>query len=185
MQFNQGEAIDKPSELKIALDNRVFEIQMFWQRSNYFLVLMTALGVGVFTIKQEGIALIIAVFAAVSSYYWYRTNLGSKFWQESWEVEVVKLAQAENVEAFTRSTPDIVAQVSNSLQAGVGSGLKRSRVQRFIDRQIIKKPSVSYYMTLLSLSSILLWTIISLVYAVGWVNSLHLGRLVDALCALH
>lgn len=183
MKHNQGEAIDKPSELKIALDNRIFEIQMFWQRSNYFLVLMTALGVGVFTIKEQGVATLIALFAAVSSYYWYRTNLGSKFWQESWEVEVVNLAKIENVEAFTRSTRDIIAQVSTSLQGGGSPGTKRGVLQQYIDKQIIRKPSVSYYMTLLSLSSILLWSSVSVIYGVEWLESQHLGKIIDTFCA--
>lgn len=77
----------EPSELQIALDNRAFEIQLFWQRSNYFMVLMTALGIGVFSINDLKYSLMISIFASITSWFWYKTNLGSKFWHESWEFE--------------------------------------------------------------------------------------------------
>lgn len=154
-----------PSELQIALDNRAFEIQLFWQRSNYFIVLMTALGVGVFTIDIPKYAFFISVFAAISSWYWYKTNLGSKFWQESWEVEVVKLAKELNIRSFERPTPDIIDQVRESLENGwMLSG--KGAVRKFIDRQILKKPSVSHYMIMLSLTSMGLWTLVSAFYAI-------------------
>ena len=153
-----------PSELQIALDNRAFEIQLFWQRSNYFIVLMTALGVGVFTIKSSKYALCISLFAAITSWYWYKTNLGSKFWQESWEVEVVKLAKEKGIRSFERPTSEIVDQVKDSLEAGWQQSGKGS-IRKLIDRQILKKPSVSHYMILLSLTSVGLWTVISISYA--------------------
>lgn len=176
MSGNVSESVDKPSELKIALDNRMFEIQMFWQRSNYFLVLITALGVGVFTIKSDGMALLIAVFAVFSSYYWYKTNLGSKFWQESWEVEVISLAASEQIASFNRSSSDIVDQVKVSLQSGWSIGGK-NKIHRYIDRKIAEKPSVSYYMIMLSLTSTVLWVIVSIVYFVSWLNSFSLNKI--------
>ncbi|MDP9412635.1 MAG: hypothetical protein M3Q08_00760 [Pseudomonadota bacterium] len=157
---------DGPSELQIALDNRAFEIQLFWQRSNYFLVLMTALGVGVFTIKDSFFAFLISVFASVSSFYWYRTNLGSKFWQESWEVEVIELARQMKIKSFERPTEEIVQQVETSL--GIGwSPAGKSWIRKYIDKQVIKKHSVSYYMIILSLTSTVLWSVVSLAYGVA------------------
>lgn len=153
-----------PSELQIALDNRAFEIQLFWQRSNYFLVLITALGVGVFTIHGRIFSAIISAFATISSVYWYKTNLGSKFWQESWEVEVVALARAHKIASFERSTADIIAQVTKSL--GEGANGDKSRIRRFIDRRIVSKPSVSYYMILLSVTSALIWFTITAVFLI-------------------
>lgn len=157
------------TELSIALDNRAFEIQLFWQRSNYFLVLMTALGIGVFTISDQALALLISMFAAVTSWYWYQTNLGSKFWQESWEVEVVALAKSLNIASFERPTADIIEQVRKSLSdarphdPNLSAQHKTGNaVRRWIDRQIVKKPSVSHYMILLSLTSVLLWTVVSI-----------------------
>lgn len=150
-----------PTELQIALDNRAFEIQLFWQRSNYFMALMTALGVGVFAIKDTKYALLISIFATITSWYWYKTNLGSKFWHESWEVEVVNLAKEQGIRSFERPTLEVIDQVKKSLEDASAS-LKRNFVRRWLDRQILKKPSVSHYMILLSLTSSLLWGIISI-----------------------
>lgn len=178
LTLNRGEgsggsaiSVDKPSELKIALDNRVFEIQMFWQRSNYFLVLITAIGVAVFSVKQTFLAALLSFFAALSSFYWYRTNLGSKFWQESWEEEVVKLAKKEGIASFERSTVDIVGQVRLSLEGSWTSGGK-SVLQRFVDQQVITKPSVSYYMILLSMTSTAVWIVVSIFLVADWLRSL-------------
>ena len=159
-----------PSELQIALDNRAFEIQMFWQRSNYFLVLMTALGIGVFTIKSDIYAFMIAIFATITSWYWYQTNLGSKFWHESWEVEVVNLAKELGIRSFERPTIDVIDQVRLSFEDAYLSGDK-SRARRWIDRQVLKKPSVSHYMILLSLTSMVLWALVSISYGYNFGRS--------------
>ena len=142
-----------PSELKIALDNRAFEIQLFWQRSNYFLVLITGLGIGTFSIKDSVFAAMASVFAAISSFLWFRTNLGSRFWQESWEAEVVILAKEEKIRSFERPASEIRDQVMKSLEAGG----KRSSLRTWIDKQIITKPSVTSQMIYLSLTSTVIW----------------------------
>jgi hypothetical protein len=152
-----------PSELKIALDNRAFEIQLFWQRSNYFLVLMTALGIGTFTIKDEMLSPVIALFAVFCSYFWFRVNLGSKFWQESWEVEVMALAREFQLRSFERPLPEVKNQVSGSLSRGQGLET-RSALRRWVDRQTVKKHSVTYNMILLSLVSTIIWAIVFLVF---------------------
>lgn len=171
--------VDKPSELKIALDNRAFEIQLFWQRSNYFLVLITAVGIAVFSVKPVLLALVMALFAATCSYFWYRTNLGSKFWQESWEVEVVALASQEGIKSFERSTQDIIKQVEKSL---VGTKSSKGILHRLIDRQILAKPSVSYYMILLSLTSTLMWLVVSTYLAATLARSISLPSLAVFWC---
>ncbi|HEX8224260.1 MAG TPA: hypothetical protein VF605_10640 [Allosphingosinicella sp.] len=159
-----------PSELKIALDNRAFEIQLFWQRSNYFLVLMTALGIGTFTIKDQALSPVIALFATFCSYFWFRVNLGSKFWQESWEVEVMTLASELRIRSFERLLPEVKDQVARSLSQGQVLE-KRSRLRRWVDGQTVRKHSVTYNMILLSLVSTIIWATVFLVF---------LGRLILA-----
>ena len=149
-----------PSELKIALDNRAFEIQLFWQRSNYFLVLMTALGIGTFSVKDPLFSPVIALFATACSYYWFRTNLGSKFWQESWEVEVTELSRELGVRSFERPLSEVRDQVQRSLAAGQASE-KRNFIRRWVDRMTVKKYSVTYNMILLSLLSTVLWFLVA------------------------
>ncbi|MEO9601171.1 hypothetical protein [Parasphingorhabdus sp.] len=144
---------DRLKELDIALENRAFEIQLFWQRSNYFLVLITALGIGAIAVDDNLLALIITVFGTITSFLWFRTNLGSRFWQESWEVEVNELAEKLGVTSFERPMKDIKEQVRQSLKGSK----KQSFFRRWVDQQIVKKPSVSYHMIILSIVSIAIW----------------------------
>jgi hypothetical protein len=148
-------------ELKIALDNRAFEIQLFWQRSNYFLILMSALGVGTFSVKDTLLAPAIAAFAALCSYLWFRVNLGSKFWQESWEVEVNLLAKERGIRAFERPMREVREQVRQSLTSGWNEE-KHSWLQRWIDSETTKKFSATYHMILLSLFSSILWSSVAI-----------------------
>lgn len=166
---NSPKATD-PSELKIALDNRAFEIQLFWQRSNYFLVLMTALGIGAFTIKDATLSPVIALFATFCSYFWFRTNLGSKFWQESWEVEVVALAKEMHIRSFERPLPEVKAQVAESLSLGQDLDT-RSALRRWVDKQTLRKHSVTYNMILLSLVATAIWAAVFLVFLVRLISN--------------
>ena len=150
------------TELKVALDNRAFEIQLFWQRSNYFLVLMTALGVATFSVRDIIFSPIIALFATAASYFWFRTNLGSKFWQESWEVEVTLLADEQKIRSFQRGMSDVISQVDKSLRSGVGDG--QSWLRRWVNQRIVKKYSVTYNMILLSMFATCLWFLVACVF---------------------
>ncbi len=152
-----------PTELQIALDNRAFEIQLFWQRSNYFLVLMTALGIATFTVRDSLFSPLIALFATSCSYFWFRTNLGSKFWQESWEVEVTALSKELGIRSFERPLPDVKRQVEQSLAEGQDLD-KRPPLRRWIDRQTVRKHSVTYNMILLSLFSTVIWATVFAVF---------------------
>lgn len=146
-------------ELKIALENRVFEIQMFWQRSNYFLVLITALGIGTFSIDQKSIAPLVSIAATISSYFWFRTNLGARFWQESWEAEVTMLAKENGIRSFERSLDDI----RENVKAELGSETGKTLLRKWVDKKILEKPSVSYQMIQLSIASIFLWSVVTLI----------------------
>lgn len=146
-------------ELKIALDNRAFEIQLFWQRSNYFLVLMTALGIGAFTIKDVYLSPIIAAFAVLCSIFWFKVAVGSKFWQESWEVEVSELSKEYGVRSFEKSTDDVISQVSHSLGMS-HSGENKSLLRRWVNSRTVKKHSVTYHMILLALCSVVVWLVV-------------------------
>jgi hypothetical protein len=147
-------------ELDIALANRVFEIQSFWLRSNYFLVLLTALGAATLTSKDDALQLILSLLSALCALFWYRTNLGSKFWQESWEVEVNLLAEKIGIESFKRPMAAVTEQVRASLDLHAnGKGWFR----RYIDRQTIGKPSVTQNMIALSMLVFIVWLLIFLI----------------------
>ena len=67
--------------LDIALETRNFEISLFWQRSNYFLILNTAISTGALLkfSDQNYLSLILSVFGMLVSFLWIQVNLGSKF----------------------------------------------------------------------------------------------------------
>lgn len=70
---------------RVAIDARNLEMNLFWQRSNYFLVLSRATAAGFFSLKNGKYAIPLAFFGAVASIPWIAVNLGSKFWQGRWE----------------------------------------------------------------------------------------------------
>lgn len=122
---------------------------------------MTALGIGTFSIKDPLFSPIIAIFATACSYFWFRTNLGSKFWQESWEVEVTELSKELGVRSFERPLGGVVEQVRASLAKGQASE-KRSFLRTWIDGLTVRKYSVTYNMILLSLFSTIFWALVAL-----------------------
>lgn len=81
--------------LKLALDIRKFEIEMYWKRATYFWAFIAATFAGYFAIissENPNIEhyhiLMITVLGFFFSYSWYLVNRGSKFWQKNWEKHV-------------------------------------------------------------------------------------------------
>ena len=93
----EGDFNQALSRFKIVLETRNFEIRMFWQRCNYFLVLNTALAVGVFASFDESNVLLswfslvaislVGIFVCTA---WIKVGLGSKYWQSHWEQVVIQ-----------------------------------------------------------------------------------------------
>ena len=155
-QYNLAQTIDDKDIFKMALDTRNFEISMFWQRSNYFLVLNTALGVGFFKV-EDPYSLGIAFFAFLVSLVWFRVCLGSKFWQSRWEQRLAKVEKkvAPDLQFFAADWSLVYADVQSSV---AGSGHK-GWLRVWLDKQTMKKHSVSYNMTLLSLAFCVAWAL--------------------------
>lgn len=87
---------DAKCALRIALDERRFEIDLYWRRAAYFWTLTAAAFVGYFSSLELAAASAIAPFVVsclgmAFSFAWYCVNRGSKFWQENWERHVVLL----------------------------------------------------------------------------------------------
>jgi hypothetical protein len=145
---------------KMALDTRNLEIGLFWQRSNYFLALNTALAIGFFNVKDKGFMLLLALFGLIISFLWYRVNLGSKFWQSRWEqrLRVVEEQIAPNLNFFAADWETIREDVRSSLRNS-----RHSWLQRYLDTRILKKHSVSYQMIRLSIAFIGGWALLILV----------------------
>lgn len=102
LQSGKGEAY------KTALDTRKFEIQMYWTRTNYFFLFVSAaiaaygvaLGwkgneIGINEQTKRLVLLLISAIGFIVSLSWYLANKGGKFWHENWEYHVDLLEQSE------------------------------------------------------------------------------------------
>jgi len=129
--MNTNESLGGKEAYRIALDTRNLEIGLFWQRSNYFLALNTALAIGFFKIDDKGYALLLALFGLAISLLWYRVNLGSKFWQSRWEhrLRVVEERIAPDLNFFAADWETIREDEKASLKTSKHKGL-----QKFVDR---------------------------------------------------
>jgi Ca2+/Na+ antiporter len=143
---------------KIAIETRNMEISLFWQRSNYFMVLNTAIAVGFFSLKNESYAPILAAVGLVVAIIWYLVNIGSKFWQSRWEHRL-HLIEKE-IEKKEKVKINLFSANWETIQSDVKGSFENSRHKnwrKFLDRQVMKKPSVSLQMTVLSLLFVLFW----------------------------
>ena len=153
-----NEMLDAATIYKVALDTRNFEINLFWQRSNYFLALNTALAIGFFNLHDSRkYSLTLAILGTVVSILWYRANIGSKFWQSRWEnrLKIVEEQIAPELKFFAANWEIIRKDVEESLKNGGHTGL-----QKLVYSQVSKKPSVSYLMILLSLAFVTAWVLL-------------------------
>src|SRR4051794_9535536 len=117
----------EPPDPKLARDleafqtayrTRNFEIGLFWQRSNYFLVLNTAIAAGFF-VADRSFRPLLCVLGAVVSGLWFAVNLGSKFWQERWEhrlaIAEMALFEGRGRQLFTATKDEVKKDVREAL----------------------------------------------------------------------
>jgi hypothetical protein len=149
--------ITKIELYNIALETRNLEITLFWQRSNYFLVLNTALAVGFFKLGYMPYRLALGIFGILVSGLWFWVNLGSKFWQSRWEqrVKTIEESLGKNIDLFSAVPDTIINDVKKSFGFWKYGGL-----QRIINSLILKKPSVSRTMIHLSFFFTVLWLVL-------------------------
>ncbi|MDN7917989.1 hypothetical protein [Burkholderia gladioli] len=150
---------------KTALDTRNLEINLFWQRCNYFLVLNSALAYGLISGKSNHYLLPLAILGTLVCLLWYRVALGSKYWQERWEFCLKDLEErlkeqkqfSSDVTLFSGDWQDIQDEVRHSL-----SSSQHSLFEKFIDKQILTKPSVTQSMIYLVIVFFFGWLILLL-----------------------
>ena len=75
--------------LELAWKIRNFEIELFWERTTYFSVLVGALFLALDKMNSNSPTTIshlgIIFLGCISSFIWFLSNKASKFWQENWE----------------------------------------------------------------------------------------------------
>ncbi|MGO9112846.1 MAG: hypothetical protein ACLP9L_26740 [Thermoguttaceae bacterium] len=148
----------------VAKDARNMEIGLFWQRSNYFLVLSTAIAFGFFSLRDVKYALPLAMFGLVVALLWIAVNLGSKFWQNRWEYRL-RLAEERlgpDMNLFSASWETVQEDVRQSFKFR-----QRGVVHRAYTRLVLLKPSVSFMMTALSLVFVGFWIFLLIMCRTG------------------
>jgi len=165
------EGTKAPDFYGTAYQTRNLEINLFWQRSNYFLVLNTAVITGI-VLKLGSSDPLVGIFIAFGifvSWLWTRVNLGSKFWQTRWEQKLKDLEMSEwpTVTMFSATADQIIADVEKGLAITPGRGFWRGHV----DKHTLKKPSVSRHMMLLSAGFLVLYVAL----LVLWVTRILMG----------
>jgi hypothetical protein len=104
LEYFEGEAENsntKISEaLKVALDTRKFEIELYWKRATYFWAFIAATFTGYFVLLTSdnidsfrGFTIKVSFIGVMFSLGWYYVNRGSKHWQENWERHEAYLEQ--------------------------------------------------------------------------------------------
>lgn len=140
-----------------AYQTRNLEINLFWQRSNYFLVVNTAIAAGAVLkiTAAEPFSAIIALFGMAVSYLWYKVNLGSKFWHIRWEHKLKTLEKEidPSLHLFNTTREMVTNEVQEDFQEGLQTGKKLG----YLNRRILAAPSVTRQMTLLSLVFLLFY----------------------------
>jgi hypothetical protein len=131
---------------KMVLDTRNLEVGLFWQRSNYFLILNTAIAVAFFRLEPTAYAPFVAFVGLVVCLFWYRVTLGGKFWQVRWERKLreIETLYAESGQFDKRLRLFLLTY--EEVREEVQDELRRSShgwYARLQDSQILAKPSVT------------------------------------------
>jgi len=152
--------MDTKDLYKTLLDTRNFEITMFWTRSNYFLILNSAIAVGLFGTRDyyAKFAIVFAVAGMLASLLWFWVCLGGKYWQTRWEQRLLEFEREYLPElmAFGATPAQVRADVENGLKFHGEMGWLQRCIYQLALRQ---KPSVSYSMIRLSMVFFLGWLV--------------------------
>jgi hypothetical protein len=159
-EMPENDSVSPTDLYKIALDTRNLEINLFWQRCNYFLVLNSAVALGYIKVDEGPLQWWVTVLGMIVCYLWHRVALGSKYWQERWEYCLAQLEREliDSKKFSTRTTlfstkwPDVRKEVETSL-----ANSNHRIFERLIDKQVLTKPSVTQSMFYL------VW-----VFLIGW-----------------
>lgn len=120
--------------MKIALETRKLEIELFWKRSLFYWGFIATALAGYVAVKSDHLLkLIIAHFGLVASFCWFLINKGSKYWQENWEQKV------SNIETKYQLTDGLFIKTEPLLSKGLwgASHFSVSKVTIFFSAIVI------------------------------------------------
>lgn len=102
-----------------SLENRKFEITLYWKRTKYFFTIFSTLGGLTVLIALLAVGLdarspllflaliIVECVGLVAAIAWVKVNLGSKYWQVNWETYVNKLGEDFIGPLFQNNIPEV------------------------------------------------------------------------------
>ena len=154
---------DPINSYETATKIRNLEIKLFWQRSNYFLVLNTAIATGaLLKIDSPEYAFPLSLFGFLVSLMWISINLGSKFWQDRWERKIAKIELNidSSLQLFAVPREVVEQEVKESLRYDERKWYRFW--ERIVNFLVMLKPSVSRTMILLSFTFALFWVAMAL-----------------------
>jgi hypothetical protein len=153
---NKDEQIDFEA-YRVAKETRAMEIGLFWQRSNYFLVLNTGIAIAFFSLRDGKYAWPLALFGIGVSVLWFRVNLGSKFWQNRWEhrARLTEENLRKGLNLFSASLETVEDDVRQSFEFR-----KRWKIRRAYEWLVLSRPSVSLSMTGLTVAFAVMWLVL-------------------------
>ncbi len=107
-------------ELKQAWEIRNFEIELSWKRTHYFAILVGALFTAYIHIEPNKSVfekIIIICLGILTSFIWYLSSRGSKFWQENYEYKIDQLEQDEQIKLHSEQLQNIKSHWYNIFDA--------------------------------------------------------------------
>jgi hypothetical protein len=147
----------------ILVNTRNLEIGLFWQRSNYFLALNSAIAFGFFNLHEARYVWIFALLGLLSSLLWVWVCLGSKYWQTRWEQRLMDFENEISPGlAFFSALPD---RIRSDVQRGFDFGTLGLIQRSLYDLAKRRKPSVSYSMIRLAGIFVIGWLALIVVLA--------------------
>jgi formylglycine-generating enzyme required for sulfatase activity len=86
----------------IAVQTREFETKLYWTRSNYFWVFVSAIAVAWHHTKDNSLFINFSVMLLgfIVSFVWFCASKGNKYWQNNWEANIYYLSRILKVPVF-------------------------------------------------------------------------------------
>jgi len=117
---------------------------------------LAGLGTGFFAVRSDRFALLLGALGLVASWLWVMVNLGSRYWHLRWEQQVEDI-EGKLAPAFKQFFLANRKELDTIVKRGVQSH-KRYRLDRGLwNWAVLRRPSVSYMMTLLSCAFFVFW----------------------------
>lgn len=168
MTNNNTEHFTDKELFKIAKETRDFEIEMFWRRTNYFLLLNVSVGTG-FAYFYKSLPqqthflgellplIILSIIGLCVCFAWIKVGLGAKYWQSHWEQVLVDLQPKLGMEGEEGKEQD-TAYFSNK---GHKERVRRNlEITSCYDCCVLQKPSVSRWMHRTACLFLAAWVIV-------------------------